>query len=126
MLAGIDDTYQTMYSSLEQEDLTGKLVFVHPPSYPSPIVRQMAVRSVQSPDLFIKDILSPVATRRPGHLVGIPEPSVNSSVITNGGLISPQSESQVSTLPSPPPVNRSPESLRHIDPTKVSFVYRSS
>ena len=40
-----------MYESLEQEDLTGKLVFVHP----SHGARHMAVRSIHFDGMFMEE-----------------------------------------------------------------------
>ncbi|EJF56603.1 hypothetical protein DICSQDRAFT_183737 [Dichomitus squalens LYAD-421 SS1] len=114
---GIDDTYFPMYESLMQEDLAGKLVLLQPPMKPTPLVRQMAVRNIRFEGLFSEESLSPIPMRRPGPgLLGISESNLHPHVITNGGLISPQSETQGSI--SPPPANRTPEGFKHIDPSK--------
>ncbi|KAM5534271.1 hypothetical protein V8D89_011999 [Ganoderma adspersum] len=112
---GVDDAYYGMYDSLMQEDLAGKLVLLQPPVDQSPFVRQMAVRRARFDGLFLEERLSPIPMRRPGPL-GISESNLHSHVITNGGLISPQSETQTSI--SPPPMDRSPDGLRQIDPSK--------
>ncbi|KAI0638328.1 hypothetical protein C8Q77DRAFT_1090587 [Trametes polyzona] len=113
---GVDDAYLAMYDSLEKEDLVGKLVLMQPPQDTSFSMRRMSARSLHFDGLFMAEKVRPWMARRPGPLLGISDS--NSSVITNGGLISPQSsESQVS-LPTPPPRNLSAEGLRTIDPTK--------
>ncbi len=116
---GISDAYLPMYNSLEKEDFAGKLVLLQPPSDASSSVRQMAVKSLQLDGLFMEERLNQLHGRRPGPLLGISEPAMNSNVVTNGGLISPQSEGQGSMGPTPPPANRSPDNFKHIDPSKV-------
>ena len=111
-----------MYSGLEKEELAGKLVLLQPPNDASPAVRQMAVRSLRLDGLFMEEKLTPFAVRRPVSLLGIAESALNPNVVTNGGLISPQSEGQGSMRPTPPPANRSPDNLKMIDPSKVSEV----
>ncbi|RDX53944.1 hypothetical protein OH76DRAFT_1167444 [Lentinus brumalis] len=115
---GISDAYLPMYNSLEKEDFAGKLVLLQPPSDASSSVRQMAVKSLQLDGLFMEERLNQLHGRRPGPLLGISEPAMNSNVVTNGGLISPQSEGQGSMGPTPPPANRSPDNFKHIDPSK--------
>ena len=116
---GVDDTYFSMYESLLQEDLTGKLVLLQPPMNPTPLVRQMAVRNIRFEGLFSEERICPIPVRRPGPgPLGISETNLHPHVITNGGLISPQSETQGSI--SPPPAHRTPEGFKHIDPSKVS------
>lgn len=114
---GVDDTYLAMYDWLEKEDLVGKLVLMQPPNETSPAVRRMSARTLRIDGLFMAEKVSPWVARRPGPLFGIADGT--SSVVTNGGLISPQSESQ-SSMSTPPPRNLSSEGLRMIDPTKVS------
>ena len=107
-----------MYESLEQEDLSGKLVLVQP----SQAARHMAVRSMRFDGMFMEEKVNHITIRRPGPLMGIAEAGTHAGIITNGGLISPQSESQNSITP--PPVNRSPDgNLKQIDPSKVCPVY---
>ncbi|RPD67017.1 hypothetical protein L227DRAFT_11412 [Lentinus tigrinus ALCF2SS1-6] len=115
---GIDDAYLSMYSSLEKEELVGKLVLVQPPSDASPAIRQMVAKSLQLDGLFMEERLTPLSARRPCPLLGLTEPALNPNVVTNGGLISPQSEGQGSMGPTPPPANRSPDHFRLIDPSK--------
>ena len=117
---GVDDAYYGMHDSLMQEDLAGKLVLLQPPIDQTPLVRQMAVRRACLDGLFQEERLSPIPTRRPGPL-GISESNLHPHVITNGGLISPQSETQTSI--SPPPADRSSDGLRQIDPSKVCGSY---
>ncbi|KAI0832571.1 hypothetical protein BC628DRAFT_1347344 [Trametes gibbosa] len=112
---GVDDTYLAMYDGLEKEDLVGKLVLMQPPNEMSPDTRRMAARSLRFDGLFMSEKVTPWMTRRPGPLLGISDSS--SGVVTNGGLISPQSESQ-SSMSTPPPRNLSSEGRRAIDPTK--------
>lgn len=108
-----------MYDSLEHEDLSGKLVLVQP----SLVARQMAVRTMFLDGMFMDERVHPIPIRRPGPLMGIAESGKNVGVITNGGLISPQSESQ-NSMPTPPPVNRSPDGgLKQIDPSKVRPIH---
>ena len=102
-----------MYEGLEQEDLTGKLVLVQPLHS----ARHMAVRSIRLDGMFMDEKVNQVPIRRPGPLVGIAEMNAG-GVVTNGGLISPQSESQKS-MSTPPPTNGSPDNLKYIDPSKV-------
>ncbi|KAI0720265.1 hypothetical protein C8T65DRAFT_8635 [Cerioporus squamosus] len=115
---GINDAYLSMYSSLEKEELVGKLVLLQPSSDASPAVQQMAVKSLRIDGLFMEERLSQLSGRRPGPLFGISEPALNPNVVTNGGLISPQSEGQGSMGPTPPPANRSPDNLKLIDQSK--------
>lgn len=115
--AGVDDTYLAMYDGLEKDDLVGKLVLMQPPNEMSPAVRRMSARTLRIDGLFMTEKVNPWAARRPGPLFGLAEG--HSSVVTNGGLISPQSESQ-SSGSTPPPRHSSSEGLRYIDATKVS------
>ena len=119
MVSGVDDGYVPMYNSLVEEDLAGKLVLIQCPHDSSLAVRQMAVRSIYLDGLFMEERIYPQPIGRPGPLIGLSEANMNGSVVTNGGLISPQSESQGS-MPTPPPANRSPDSFKQIDPSKVS------
>ncbi|KAH9850729.1 hypothetical protein C2E23DRAFT_887074 [Lenzites betulinus] len=112
---GVDDTYLTMCDALEKENLVGKLVLMQPPNELSPAMRRMAARSLRFEELFMSEKVTPWMLRRPGPLLGISDSS--SGVVTNGGLISPQSESQ-SSMSTPPPRNSSSEGPRFIDPTK--------
>ncbi|KAI0775970.1 hypothetical protein BD413DRAFT_257475 [Trametes elegans] len=112
---GVGDTYLAMYDSLEKEDLSGKLVLMQPPADLSPAMRRMSARFIRLDGLFLSERVSPWMNRRPGPLLGISDNS--SGVITNGGLISPQSETQTS-VPTPPPSNQSSEQYRTIDPSK--------
>ncbi|KAI0375786.1 hypothetical protein BV20DRAFT_16171 [Pilatotrama ljubarskyi] len=112
---GVDDPYLAMYEGLEQEDLAGKLVIMQPPTeFVSGMLRTSA-RSIRFDSLFMTEKASHWMSRRPGPILGIS--GSNPSVVTNGGLISPQSETQAS-MPTPPPQTRSSEYLRTIDPTK--------
>lgn len=106
-----------MYDGLEKDDLVGKLVLMQPPNEVSPAVRRMSARTLRIDGLFMMEKVNPWAARRPGPLFGLADG--HSSVVTNGGLISPQSESQ-SSGSTPPPRHSSSEGLRYIDATKVS------
>ncbi|KAL1944302.1 hypothetical protein VTO73DRAFT_3487 [Trametes versicolor] len=112
---GVDDTYLAMYDGLEKDDLVGKLVLMQPPNEMSPAVRRMSARTLRIDGLFMTEKVNPWAARRPGPLFGLADG--HSSVVTNGGLISPQSESQ-SSGSTPPPRHSSSEGLRYIDATK--------
>ncbi|KAI0352980.1 hypothetical protein OH77DRAFT_1407962 [Trametes cingulata] len=113
---GVDDAYLAMYEGIEKEDLTAKLVLMQPSTEFSSAMLRMSARSIRFDSLFMTEkVTSPWMARRPGPILGIC--GSNSSVVTNGGLISPQSETQAS-MPTPPPQNQSPEYLRPIDPTK--------
>ncbi|KAH9943309.1 uncharacterized protein BXZ73DRAFT_97356 [Epithele typhae] len=112
---GIDESYFSMVDTLERDDLTGKLVLVQPPL----VARHLAVRPIHLEGLFREEKMNAIPIRRPGPLIGLSEAgiNVNMGVVTNGGLISPRSESQKS-MPSPPPSHGSPDGLKQIDPSK--------
>ncbi|KAI0650592.1 hypothetical protein C8Q79DRAFT_998404 [Trametes meyenii] len=117
---GIDDTYVTMCDALEKQDLSEKLVVMQPPNELSPTMRRISSRSIRFDGLFMSERVTVWPPRRPGPLLGISDS--NPGVVTNGGLISPQSESQGS-LSTPPPHSQSSASgseyiLKPIDPTK--------
>ncbi|KAI0660844.1 hypothetical protein C8Q70DRAFT_747935 [Cubamyces menziesii] len=112
---GIDEAYLAMYDALDKEDLVQKLVLMEPPSDSFPVIHRMSARTTRFDGLFMAEKVTPWLARRPGPLLGISEAS--SGVVTNGGLISPQSESQGSMYATPPP-NGSSEYLKPIDPTK--------
>ncbi|KAI0677403.1 hypothetical protein C8Q78DRAFT_1065958 [Trametes maxima] len=119
---GIDDTYLTMCDDLEKEDLSGKLVVMQPPNELSPTMRRISARSIRFDGLFMSERVTTWPPRRLAPLLGISDS--NPGVITNGGLISPQSESQGS-LSTPPPHSQSSASsdyLKPIDPSKVSYI----
>lgn len=116
---GIDEAYLAMYDALDKEDLVQKLVLMEPPSDSFPVIHRMSARTTRFDGLFMAEKVTAWLARRPGPLLGISEAS--SGVVTNGGLISPQSESQGSMYATPPP-NGSSEYLKPIDPTKVSGV----
>ena len=107
-----------MYELLEQESLAGKLVLVQP----THAAQNMAVRATHLPGMFMEK-MNHVPIRRPGPLIGLSDSSRGIGVVTNGGLISPQSESQKS-MSTPPPSNGSPDGLKQIDPSKVCTLRR--
>ena len=108
---GHDNSYMSTLSSLNREELLGKLVFLQGYNEPSPEMLQLALPSIQVDGLFLPE--KPSLLRRPGPLAIT---SVMGSVTTTGGLISPQSETQ--SIAGPP--NRLGTSGKPIDPTKVS------
>ncbi|KAI9000874.1 hypothetical protein BD414DRAFT_15154 [Trametes punicea] len=111
---GMDEAYLTTWDSLANEDLAGRLVLVQPPNNPFPAMRRMPARSLRCDGLFVAERVNPWMSRRPGPLFGLSDSALG--VVTNGGLISPQSESQAS-MTTPPPQNLS-ERLKPIDPSK--------
>lgn len=119
--SGIDDGYLNMYGNLEEEDLAGKLVLLQVPKESSPAVRHMAVRSIHLDGLFMEERLGPGPIARPGPLTAYSDSNMGMGMglVTNSGLISPQSESQGS-MPTPPPAHRSPDHFKQVDPSKVS------
>ncbi|GBE79330.1 hypothetical protein SCP_0205280 [Sparassis crispa] len=105
-----DDSYISTFKALESEELTGKLVIFQVGTQTAEEVQQFAVPSMQVDGLFmIREALQ--WQRRPGP---IPLTGLSSTVTTNGGLISPQSETQSSTTA---PMRTA---CRPIDPTKAS------
>ncbi|KAI9056541.1 hypothetical protein FKP32DRAFT_1682478 [Trametes sanguinea] len=112
---GVDEAYLAMYDGLEKEDLASKLVLLQPPAELSPSMRRMSARSLRFDGLFMTERVNPWMSRRPGPLLGLADNS--SGVVTNGGLISPQSESQAS-MTTPPPQAQTFGGPRAIDPTK--------
>ncbi|KAI0774414.1 hypothetical protein C8Q74DRAFT_1368893 [Fomes fomentarius] len=117
-MGGIDDSYLNMYGNLEEEDLAGKLVLLQVPKDSSPAVRHMAVRSIHLDGLFMEERLGP-GPIAPGPLTAYSDSNMGMGMglVTNSGLISPQSESQGS-MPTPPPAHRSPDHFKQVDPSK--------
>lgn len=103
-------------ASLGQEELLGKLVLLQGSSEPSAELHQLALPSIRVEGLFASD-LPPLLARRllPPGPIHLPTPSA--SATSNGGLISPQSETY-SYLGGSPGVGTAG---RPIDPTKVSY-----
>lgn len=101
-------------SSLAKEELLGKLVFLKGYNEPSADLLQLALPSIQVDNLFLADKPAHIPRRSgpPGFLVF---PGVTSTVTTNGGLISPQSETH--SIIGPP--HRPGTGGQPIDPTKV-------
>ncbi|CDO76545.1 hypothetical protein BN946_scf184982.g4 [Trametes cinnabarina] len=110
---GVDEVYLNMHNSLAKADLARKLVLLQPPAELSPVMYRMSARSLRFDGLFMKENVNPWMSRRPGPLLA----DSSSGVVTNGGLISPQSESQTSMI-TPPPQSHSFGGPRPIDPTK--------
>ncbi|OBZ76776.1 hypothetical protein A0H81_03973 [Grifola frondosa] len=104
---GSDDSYTSTLATLEKEELLGKLVLMQGSSEPTEDIRQLPVPFMQVDGLFMSERPAYVP-RRPGPLIGLN----NANVVTNGGLISPQSETQ-STVPT-----AARGVPRPIDPTK--------
>ncbi|KAI0091897.1 hypothetical protein BDY19DRAFT_884720 [Irpex rosettiformis] len=115
LAGGRGNTYASTLNSLGQEELLGKLVLLQGSFEPSAELHQLALPSIRVEGLFMSE-LPPGLARRAGTLppgpLALPAPST--SVTTNGGLISPQSETHPVASPrvgiplhkqSPPPCN---------------------
>ena len=115
--AGRGSSYTSTFNSLSQEELLGKLVLLEGCWEPSAELHQLALPSIRVGGLFASD-LSPILARRSGPIPPgpLPLPAPSSSVTTNGGLISPQSETYSYAGGSP----RVRTAGKPIDPTKVS------
>lgn len=110
-------------TSLGQEELLGKLVLLQGSFEPSAELHQLALPSIRVEGLFASD-LSPVLSKRSGPVPPglLPLLAPSNSVITNGGLISPQSETYSHLAGSPRVVTAG----KPIDPSKVSRATTSS
>ncbi len=106
-------------SSLNKEELVGKLVLLEGYNECSPEVRQLALPSIQVEGLFLSE-KPPAVPKRSGSIPGpLSLPSSMGSVTTNGGLMSPQlSETYSITGPN---VQHIGISGKPIDSTKVSL-----
>ncbi|KAI0693810.1 hypothetical protein BC835DRAFT_1352270 [Cytidiella melzeri] len=113
---GRGNPYSSTLSSLGQEELLGKLVLLQGSAEPSAELHQLALPSIRVEGLFASD-LSPGVIRRSGLIAPgpLPLPAPSTSVTTNGGLISPQSETYLHLAGSPRGVGTA---VRPIDPTK--------
>ena len=103
-------------SSLAKEELLGKLVFLQGYNEMSPEMLQLTLPSIKVEGLFLADKPAHML-RRPGPPGPLVLPGVTSTVTTNGGLISPQSETH-SIVGAP---HRPGTAGQPIDPTKVSI-----
>lgn len=111
---GHDNAYMSTLSSLAKEELLGKLVFLQGYNELSAEMLQMALPSIQVDGLFLSE-KPPSVPRRSGAPGPLAFPSATGSITTNGGLISPQSETYSITGH----IHRAGTSGKPIDPTKV-------
>ncbi|KAI0347349.1 hypothetical protein BDW22DRAFT_1351768 [Trametopsis cervina] len=93
LAGGHGSLYASTLHALNQEELLGKVVLLQGSVEPSGELHQLALPSIRVEGVFLPD-LSPMLTRRSGMLLPgpLPMPVSSTSVTTNGGLISPQSE----------------------------------
>ncbi|CAL1701468.1 unnamed protein product [Somion occarium] len=109
---GYDSEYLATFNSLNEEELMGKLALLKGPNDPADDIQQLALPVIAVEDLFELHKL-PSADKRPGP-ISLPPPGMG-SITTNGGLISPQSESHFSRASDPSKTTRN---LKLIDATK--------
>ncbi|KAJ3550976.1 hypothetical protein NM688_g4956 [Phlebia brevispora] len=118
MAGGHDNAYMSTLSSLGKEELLGKLVFLQGYNEPSAELLQLSLPSIRVDGLFLSD-KPPQMPRRSGPPGPLALPGVTSTVTTNGGLISPQSETH--SITGPP--HRPGTAGKPIDPTKPGCKY---
>lgn len=105
-------------ATLGSEELLGKLVLLQGSNELCPELRQLSLPSIPVSGLFMSQKL-PHSIRPPGP-IQLPPPGLG-TVTTNGGLISPQSETHSTSTGTAP---RGGGKL--IDPTKVSICHSNS
>ncbi|KAI0080637.1 hypothetical protein K474DRAFT_1614864 [Panus rudis PR-1116 ss-1] len=109
---GCDDTYLPTLNALRQDEVLGKLIFLRGPKDPSDNIQDLAIPTIHVDGLFELHQLPSVDKRPNPGPISLPPPGLG-SVTTNGGLISPQSESQFSRS------SHAPQGTgKLIDPTK--------
>ncbi|KZT12842.1 uncharacterized protein LAESUDRAFT_808368 [Laetiporus sulphureus 93-53] len=108
---GQDGSYGTTFAAIEKDDSLGKIVLLHGANGPSENLQQLSLPIMQTEGLFMTNVPG-YAQRRPSH---IPLSGFNNNVMSESGLISPQSEPQSSA---PSPTSRATYGKRLIDPTK--------
>ena len=89
ILGGFDGAYMSTMAALGKEELLGKLVLLQGSHEPCPEFRQLSLPSIPVTGLFMSQKL-PHNPKPPGP-IHLPPPGLG-TVTTNGGLISPQSE----------------------------------
>lgn len=115
---GYDASYLDTYAGLDRDQLLGKLALLRGPVDPVDDIQDLAIPVVSVQGLFELHKLPSIESTRPGP-ISLPAPG-RGNIITNGGLISPQSESRFS---------RTSDTVRPgvtgklIDPTKVRRHY---
>lgn len=114
LTGGYDSGYLDTYTSLNREELLGKLALLRGPVDPTDDVQGLAIPDISVQGLFELHKLPGVDSKRPGP-ISLPTPGLG-SITTNGGLISPQSESHFSRTSEP---SRPVGAGKLIDPTKV-------
>lgn len=113
---GHDNAYLSTLTSLGQEELLGKLVFLQGYNDLSSEMLQLALPLIQVPGLLLSQKPTMSLTRRSGPPGPLTIPSTMGSVTTTGGLMSPQSETHSVTGHPRRPVTAG----KPIDPAKVS------
>jgi len=118
--SGSDGNYKSVLLDLEKDELLGKVVLLHGSNGLPEELRQLSVSNMQTETLFMAQPPAYVH-RRPGS---IPLAGLNQNITTQGGLISPQSETHVtaaSTSVGPGTntrVGSNTNGAKPIDPTK--------